>query len=295
MIIIDEHTVPDEIPQIRLVDYLPGIFKLIPSKAASKKAIRRGQVLIDGKVAEGSRWITTGQKILLAEDETSLPKIFELPLEVIFEDEFMAVVVKPSGYRVSGNEFKTIQNAILFNLKVSAEKDALRLPRPIHRLDVPTSGLLIFAKTSLALMNLGQQMANHKIKKRYRAIVAGKTPGSGIIGFPINNLEAKTAFATIKQIHSLKTGWLSLVDLFPETGRKHQLRIHLSQLGFPIVGDKKYHKNSPLLKGKGLFLSAVELEFTHPVNEEKINVKIDQPDKFNGLLSREESRWKKYN
>lgn len=295
MIILDEHTVPDEIPQIRLVDYLPGKFKLIPSRAGAKKAVKRGQVLIDGKVAEGSRWILPGQKISLVEDKTSLPKIFELPLEVVFEDEFMAVVVKPSGYPVSGNEFKTIQNAILFNLKVSKEEDALRLPRPIHRLDVPTSGLLIFAKTSLALMNLGQQLANHEIKKRYRAIVAGKTPESGIAEALINNLVAKTTFSTIQQIHSLKAGWLSLVDLFPETGRKHQLRIHMSQHGFPIVGDKKYHNNSPLLKGKGLFLSAVELTFNHPVNEKIVAVKIDMPEKFNSLLSREESRWKKYN
>jgi RluA family pseudouridine synthase len=295
MIILDEHTVPDEVSKIRLVDYLTGKFKLIPSRAAAKKALKRGQVLIDGKIAEGSRWIAPGQTISLTEDGTSLPKIFELPLKVVFEDEFLAVVVKPAGYPVSGNEFKTIQNAILFNLKVSDQKDALRLPRPIHRLDVPTSGLLVFAKTSLSLMNLGQQLANRQIKKRYRAIVAGKTPEAGIVETPINNLEAKTTFSTIQQIHSLKTGWLSLVDLFPETGRKHQLRIHLSQLGFPIVGDKKYHENSPLLKGKGLFLSAVELEFKHPVNGKKVVVKIDQPDKFNALLRREGSRWKKYN
>ena len=87
---------------------------------------------------------------------------------------------------------------------------------------------------------------------------------------------------------------MSLVDLFPETGRKHQLRIHLSQQGFPIVGDKKYSKNHPLLKGKGLFLSAVELDFNHPVNGNRINVKIDQPEKFDALLAREENRWKKY-
>lgn len=295
MIVIDEHTVPDEIQKIRLVDYLPQKFKALPSKAAVKKAIKRGQILIDGKVTEGSRWITTGQKICLTEDESSLPKIFELPLKVVFEDKFLAVVVKPAGFAVSGNEFKTIQNAILFNLKVSSEKDALRLPRPIHRLDIPTSGLLIFAKTSWALMNLGQQLENHEIKKRYRAIVAGKTRASGIIELPVNSLAAKTAFKTIRQIQSLKTGWLSLVDLFPETGRKHQLRIHLSQSGFPIVGDKKYHNNFPLLKGKGLFLSAVELEFSHPVDRKKIHVQIDQPGKFDGLLAREESRWKKYN
>jgi len=295
MKIIDEHTVPEGVSNIRLIDYLPGIFLLTPSRSSLKKALKRSLILLDGEVTVGSRWMLTGQKISLLEDNTSLPKIFELLLEVVFEDEFLVVINKPSGFQVSGNNFKTIQNAILFNLETSGEKDALRLPRPVHRLDVPTSGLLIFAKTSLALMNLGKQLAEHKIKKRYRAIVTGKTPGSGIIDFPINNLEARTAYNTIQHCHSLKTGWLSLVDLFPETGRKHQLRIHLSKSGFPIVGDKRYSEKSPLLKGKGLFLSAVELNFNHPVNGKRMNMKVDQPEKFDALLAREESRWKKYN
>lgn len=293
MPILDEHIVPDGVSNLRLVDYLPGKFQLLPSKSSVKKAIKRSQIYIDETLAVGSRWVTPGQCIQLKE-VLSKPKIFELPLEIVYEDEHMAIIIKPAGIPVSGNEFKTVQHALLFNLAPSAENDALQIPRPVHRLDVPTSGMLIIAKTSRSVIKLGRQLESKQIIKRYRAIVAGKTPVSGEIDLPINNQSAISEFVTINQVRSLKTDWLSLVDLFPQTGRTHQLRIHMANHGFPIVGDKMYVKEAPLLKGKGLFLAAVGLRFLHPITEELLDIATNQPDKFDALLSREERRWKKY-
>ena len=208
--------------------------------------------------------------------------------------EYIAIINKPAGIPVSGNRYRTVQNALPFNVKPSKERDALKLPRPVHRLDTPTSGLLIVAKTATALMNLGHQLQNRKIAKQYRAIVSGKTPESGQIENPINGQLAITSYKTVRHIRSVKTNWLSLVDLFPVTGRTHQLRVHMANEGHPIVGDKLYVKNQPLLKGKGLFLCAIALEFIHPVLDTKMTFKIEQPAKFTALLNRESERWKKY-
>ena len=294
MIVVGEHTVPDQLAEIRLVDYLPGIFDLIPSKAAAKKTLKRGEVFIDGELAVGSRWIIPGQQIQLLDPGINVHSIFELPLEILFEDDYLAVINKPAGFPVSGNYFKTIQNALPFNLKKSNCTDALKMPRPIHRLDMPTSGLLVIAKTAKALMTLGQQLEKKEFEKRYRAIVVGKMPEKGLVDEPIKGQTAKTKFKLVRHIPSLKTEWLSLVDLYPLTGRTHQLRIHMSGLGFPIVGDKTYCNDAPLLKGKGLFLSAVGLKFKHPVSGDLMSVKVNEPEKFHSFLEREKRRWKKY-
>jgi RluA family pseudouridine synthase len=221
------------------------------------------------------------------------PKTYPFRLKVLYEDEHLAVVYKPSGLPVSGNRYKTVLHALPFNLQPSHEPDALKWPKPVHRLDVPTQKLLMVAKTAGSLMQMGKQLQERCVRKRYRAVVAGKS-GSGRVDTPVDHKEAITTFQTIRSTRSLKTGHLSLVDLFPLTGRKHQLRVHMAGLGHPIIGDQTHTSGFPLLKGKGLFLSAVELDFVHPVDETTIRVMVDQPAKFDTLLEREAARWKKY-
>jgi 23S rRNA-/tRNA-specific pseudouridylate synthase len=174
------------------------------------------------------------------------------------------------------------------------EFDALKWARPVHRLDMPTSGLLLVAKTASALMKLGQMLEKREIQKKYYAIVGGNLLGSGKITIPIDDQKSISYYQFISQCHSLKMQWLTLVELSPFTGRTHQLRIHMANHGFPIVGDQQYG-DGPLLKGKGLFLAAVELSFLHPATNEAIKIKIKQPKKFNDLMEREERRWEKYN
>ena len=129
------------------------------------------------------------------------------------------------------------------------------------------------------------------IRKKYIAIVIGKLMGEGFITEPIEDKPAKTEYRVIKTVESLKNKHLTLVELFPHTGRTHQLRIHLSGLGFPILGDKLYGKEDLILKHKGLFLSAVSLKLKHPIKANELEIKVDMPNKFNTRLNNEQRRF----
>ncbi|MFK5857255.1 MAG: RluA family pseudouridine synthase [Bacteroidota bacterium] len=294
MLIIEQHTVPAGVQKIRLLDYALLVFSTIPSKSSLKKIIKRGGLLVDGKPGQSGNWVVENQEITLIDLELKSPKPLDIELEIVFEDEHLAIINKPAGIEVSGNKYHTIQNALVNNIKLSSEPDALKWARPVHRLDMPTSGLLLVGKTATALMKLGQMLENRMIQKKYLAIVSGYVPKAGEIVFPIDNQKAISDYKCIDRCHSLKMQWLSLVELSPHTGRTHQLRIHMAKLEFPIVGDRLYG-TGPLLKGKGLFLAAVELSFNHPINNNPITVKINQPKKFNDLMEREERRWERYN
>lgn len=292
MLIIHTHIVPANISNVRLSDYAVGIFPQLPSKKGLKKAIKNGQIYINGEKAATGNWVTTGQKIELVALDKKPPKIYQLDLPVIYEDEQLAVIQKPAGIIVSGNQFHTIQNALLHNLTPSKAIDAFQLPRPVHRLDHATSGLLLIAKTTAANIHLSQQFEKKTIQKRYQAVVMGQIiPTSGIIEVKIEDKVATTKYEMLQTVPSLKATHLSLVDLYPLTGRTHQLRIHLAHLGHPILGDKLYHQDKPLLTGKGLFLAAVELIFEHPVSGEPMNFRIDAPTKFGYRLEQENRRW----
>lgn len=295
MPVINTHIVPAAIAEIRLSDYLLEIFPNLPSRKGVKKAIKRGEVLVNGEVSSTGYWIKANDKIELLESSANPPKSYHLKLEIVFEDDYMAVINKPAGISVSGNQYRTIQNALVDNVKLSTQEDALRWVKPVHRLDNPTSGLLIVAKTAKALVRLGQQFENKEIQKIYIAIVNGKLPDSGTIDLDIDGLASQTDYELIKAVPSLKNEFVSLVKLFPKTGRTHQIRKHLSQLGFPIVGDKVYGKENQLLNGKGLFLCALELLLKHPVEGGRLSIKTSIPHKFASLLEREDRRWNKFN
>lgn len=233
--------------------------------------------------------------IELLEKPQTQPKVFECSLEIIYEDQEIAVINKPAGLSVSGNAYKTIYNALPFNLKKSNSVDSLPWPTPVHRLDSQTSGLLLIAKTKTAQIELGNQFSKHTIQKKYYAIVIGKVHTNQTINLPIETKEAKTSFEIIKVINSLKYEDLSYLKVSPKTGRTHQIRIHLASIGHPIFGDKLYGNKETLHKGKGLFLCAAELKFLHPKTFEIIEFKIEIPQKFNSMLVREKRRWNTYN
>ena len=293
--VLKAHIVPEDVEEIRLYDYVQQVFTTVPSRKGVKKAIAREEILVDGKKTSTGHWVKAGQQIELLESSANPPKEYHLKLDIVFEDEFFAVINKPAGIPVSGNQFRTIQNAIMGNVSLSKEADALRWPKPVHRLDGPTSGLLIIAKTAKALVKLGQQFEQKLIQKKYAAIVIGESPKNGVIDTDVEGLKSLSEYKTLKTVKSLRNKHLSLVELSPKTGRTHQLRIHLSSIGIPILGDKIYGDEGEILKGKGLFLCALGLELNHPITEEPLSIKIDIPYKFNALLEREVKRWLKYN
>jgi RluA family pseudouridine synthase len=292
--VIKTHLVPEGIEEIRLYDYVLQIFPTIPSRKGVKKAISREEILVDGIKTSTGHWVKAGQKIELLESTANPPKAYILKLELVFEDEYLAVINKPAGIPVSGNQFRTIQNALIGNISLSSEEDALRWPKPVHRLDGPTSGLLIIAKTAKALVRLGQQFEQKIIQKKYVAIVMGKTPASGTVATDVDGLKSLSVYKTIQTINSLRSEYLSLVELSPKTGRTHQLRIHMASIGFPILGDKIYGVEGNVLEGKGLFLSALKLELKHPITGQVLNLEIEIPHKFLALLGRETKMFEKF-
>lgn len=290
-----EHIVKNGILNINIIDYILNNISYFPSKKSVVNALKKKEIKLDGKECRRDSSVQSFQKITYNTNKRTQPKIFKLQLNVVYEDEHLAVVEKLPGYPVNGNKYKTIENSLLFNLKSSTEEDALEWPMPVHRLDLPTGGLLLIAKTKEVQVKLGWQFQQKIIKKKYIALVSGLLEKDGLIDIPLNDRVAITEYKINKKCFSLKNENITMIELSPQTGRYHQLRRHLSMLGHPIIGDKEYSEEGNVLVGKGLFLWAVELYFRHPKTEKVIDLKISPPDKFENFMEREERRWKKYN
>lgn len=288
------HTVPNHVEGIRISNYATGIFPGLITRSGLKKAIKRGEIFVEGSVAATATLLYPGCRIEWRKPEYIPAKTYKISLEVVYEDDYLAVVNKPAGISVSGNRFDTVENSLSEHLTPSAQEDALPVVLAIHRLDKPTSGLLVIAKTRSARVVLGQMLERKEFRKAYQALVIGKTPGSGVFSDKVQEKDAITRYERVVVVPSLVSGYLSLLDLYPETGRTHQIRIHLSQAGFPILGDKTYGDPGFMLKGKGLFLCAVRLEFRHPVTGAELSFSLDTPLKFSRFMEGERKRWEKY-
>lgn len=291
MELLSTHVIPKEIEEIRFLDYVIANIETVNSRNGAKKAIKSGFITLDGEKVETGRFVKPGQLIEHFKLDEIPHKVFECNIPIIYEDEFLALLNKPAGLSVSGNYFRTVQNALTFNLKPSNEKDSLLIPRPVHRIDNQTSGLLLIAKTEKASIYLGKLFEEKKIVKYYMAIVIGLIKAKGTIKYPIEGKESISEYEQISVVSSIKYGYLSLVKLQPLTGRTHQLRIHLSQIGHPILGDKIYGEEPLLLKGKGLFLTAFEMQFSHPFSNKSMLISLDIPNKFNAFMRRENERF----
>tara|TARA_B110000003_G_scaffold31052_1_gene28980 strand:+ start:10183 stop:11046 length:864 start_codon:yes stop_codon:yes gene_type:complete len=280
MHLLETHIATQQKIPIRIQEYAVGIFRTVTTKSAIKKAIKKKLILVNNLPTSTARIIIGGEKItLLNQENKRSKKKLILKLSVIFEDEYLALIEKPAGILVSGNKFRTIDNALKQNLQKSIQFDAVR-PRPVHRLDYPTTGLLLIGKTSSSIVALNQLFKNKKIKKTYNAITIGKMKPKGIIETDVGEKTATTNYKIIWTLKSTRFMYLNLVELSPETGRRHQLRNHLSSINNPILGDNTYGIEPLILKGKGLYLHASQLEFIHPFTEKKISVKSSLPAKF---------------
>ena len=278
------HIVPELEKPIRLSDYAGGKFQLIPSRKGMKKAIDKGWVKVDESIAKTATQLSGGECIVLEIKELpSRPKL-ELHLEVLFEDEYLAVINKPVGIEVSGNRKRTIENALRFNLAPSTQKDALQYAEAIHRLDYPTSGVLVVGKTREAVVRLNKNFSEGQIDKRYIAVTICQISEGGILDSEIEDQPSKTEFKLIHSVDSERFEKLNLVDVKLYTGRRHQIRKHFSEIGNPLLGDKDYGKEGLILKGKGLYLHAKSISFKHPFTDEQLTVEAPIPKKFTKLF-----------
>lgn len=274
-----------------IIDYCLRQFPLLGSKTAVKKAIAQGRLLLNGRPARYGDRLSAGDRLELQGTGIQEARDFDIELEVIYEDDHLLVANKPAGIAVNGNRIKTLENAVAGAVEVSTQADALPHPVAVHRIDVPTRGLVLLAKTKAALIRLSSAFQQNEVKKEYVAVVHGKPPSHGVINSPIDDKEAVTNFETIESAPSRVFKNFSLVRLLPVTGRTHQLRIHLQREGHLIVGDKAYAGKQKTILGKGLFLCACRLEFTHPLTQEVVKVEIEPPHRFLKLLERERARF----
>ena len=282
---IETHLVPELNASIRLQEYGVGIFSVLSTKSALKKALKKQYITINGEVVSTATFINGGETIKLTiPEQVSQKKKLKLKLKVLFEDEYLALISKPSGILVSGNNFKTIANALAQNLKPSLLKNATK-PQPVHRLDYATTGILLIGKTSDSIRTLNQLFETKKITKTYYAVTIGCMKPPGIINTKIDEKEACSEYRVYDSVVSKRFDSLNLVQLNPKTGRRHQLRKHLASIGNPILGDVDYGLENLILKRKGMYLHAFSLEFIHPFTEKKIYLKDEFPKKYGKLFS----------
>ncbi len=262
--------------------------------------IKEKLVLVNGAVAKKATKLEEGDEIEI--EFAITPEITLEPeaiaLDILFEDDHLIAINKPAGMVVHpaiGNWTGTFVNALLYHCKQLPQSETMR-PGIVHRLDKDTSGILVAAKNERAQQLMVEKFANRQIEKEYLAICIGN-PGDrlieGNIGrHPVRRKEMALlkagGRAARTQCQSIAhTSQLSLVRLFPETGRTHQLRVHLKSVGSPILGDSVYG-NLPLNKKLGAkrqLLHAYRLQFTHPISEEAVELKAPIPQDMGLFIS----------
>ncbi len=280
-VVVESHIIESLEESVRISDYGGSHLLMTPSRNSFKKAIRAKRVLLNGELADSSRMVKKGDIIEILLSEEVYPE-HKIKIEVIYEDEYMAIVNKPAGLLTSGNQHRTLANPLSTNLNESKEKARLPRPNPVHRLDRSASGLLIIAKTMLAQQDLSEQLAAYTVDKTYRVISHGLAEKTGTVDLPIKEKSAQTQYKLIKTIPSNKYGGFSILDVNIKQGRKNQIRVHLHSLGHTVVGDLLYPRENP---GKGLYLHCYELTLNHPKSGEKMTFEMDLPKKFKDFLN----------
>ena len=289
----------------RLDSYIATIDENI-TRTHAQKLIEDGNILVNGKKAKVSYKTQENDKILV---EIPEPKQIELkaqdiPIEIIYEDNDIIVVNKPKGMVVhpaNGNPDGTLVNAIMAICKDSLSGIGGEIrPGIVHRLDKDTSGLLIVAKNDNAHVKMSEQIKNHEVKKTYIALVRGVfKENEATIDMPIGRSmsdrkkmavtkNGKNAITHIKVLTRFDKYTLLQVNI--ETGRTHQIRVHLSQIGYPIVGDYTYSNGKNEFNVIGQCLHAQKLEFYHPITQKYMCLESELPQYFKDILEQLEKR-----
>ena len=264
------------------------------SRGLANEQIKNGQILVNGEAKKAKYAVKEGDVISY---EVPEPEVVEyvaedLPLEIVYQDEDVAVVNKPQGMVVhpsAGHTSGTLVNALMYHIKDLSGINGVLRPGIVHRIDKDTSGLLMIAKNDQAHLALADELKDKKSLRKYWAIVHGNLPNDrGVIEAPIGRSEKdrKKQAVTAKGKPALtrfqvleRFGDYTLVELQLETGRTHQIRVHMAYIGHPVAGDEVYGPRKTL-KGHGQFLHARTLGFTHPRTGEVLEFTAEAPAIF---------------
>ncbi len=276
------------------------------SRTMVKKLLDEEKILVNNKLQKASYKPEIGDILTI-----DIPKPKEIKLEaqdipvpIVYEDNDIIVVNKPKGMVVhpaNGNPDGTLVNAILAMCKDSLSGIGGEIrPGIVHRLDKDTSGLLIVAKNDLAHMNMSKQIQERKVTKKYIALVKGNVPeDEATIHMPIarstkdrkkmavdaKGKDAITHFKVLKRY-----GKYTLLELKIDTGRTHQIRVHMSYIGHPVVGDMVYSNGKNEFGVEGQMLHAKSLEFKHPVTNKEMHLEAELPEYFKKVLAKLDSQ-----
>jgi RluA family pseudouridine synthase len=284
MSISEKHIVGSlETPQ-RIYDYLPGRFKTISTRKGIKKAFSRKQIFLNGKLTNSASYVKCHDTITLEIADTLPSKPYLKRVELLYEDDYLAAFCKPPGLVVSGNQWKTLENAAFHILKPSSMEDRLIKPQACHRIDAMTGGIVIFAKTYTMRRIIGELFKQRVMRKTYLALVHGLMNNKTEFKTPISGKKALTQFAVMSET-TIANKHISLLKCYPITGRKHQIRIHLSENGNPIVGDKVYGVERLNMDRKAMYLFSYQIEFNHPVFNKPVTIKARPPKKMRRFIA----------
>ena len=293
-------TVTEEEQGERLDKYLVGLLPVV-SRSFIQKLLKQEEVTVNEKTVKANYQIRENDKVEIHVPEAVEPEIVpeDIPLDILYEDEDVLVVNKPKNMVVHpapGHYSGTLVNAVMYHCRdnLSGINGVLR-PGIVHRIDKDTTGSLIICKNDVAHNSLAEQLKVHSINRRYRAIVHGVIKEEeGVINAPIgrhpndrlkmavnykNGKEAITHYKVIERFEKY-----TYVECILETGRTHQIRVHMASIGHPLVGDSVYGPSKCPFKLEGQTLHAQILGFSHPRTGEYIEVSAPLPEYFENLL-----------
>ena len=270
------------------------------SRTAVQRLIEEEKITVNGKKEKASYKVQNGDRIEIEEEPAREIKLKaqDIPLQILYEDKDIIVVNKPKGMVVhpaNGNPDGTLVNAVMAICKDSLSGIGGEIrPGIVHRLDKNTSGAIIIAKNDKAHINLSEQLKNHEIKKTYIALVRGVVKeNNATINMPIgrskkdrkkmdvdkNGKEAITHFKVLKRYKDC-----TLLEINIETGRTHQIRVHLSHIGYPIIGDEVYSNGKNKWNIVGQCLHAKSLDFKHPITGKNMHIEAPIPEYFENII-----------
>lgn len=294
-------TPQDATEKCRLDAFASKVFEI--SRARVQELISEGLITVNGKKCEKKLLLSAGDEIsveLPPEKELeATPQ--DIPIDIIYEDDYLLVVDKPRGMVVhpaAGNPDKTLVNALLYHCKgrLSSINGVIR-PGIVHRIDKDTSGLLIVAKTDEAHQGLAEQIAVHSFERKYEAIVGGHfKENCGTVCAPIgrHKTDRKKMAVTEHNSKEATTHWQVVseskdythLELTLETGRTHQIRVHMAYIGHPVAGDTVYGNARYRLGMEGQCLFAKYISFVHPITGETMTFEAARPAYFSDALRR---------